>query len=273
MKSAFLRGLSILSLGAVCGYIVLAALPLLRGRTDTVPAESAAVRDLAPVWGVFLREELVLPASDCLIRQPEASRVSAGGDLGAGLTAPAAGIYTAYLDGYEHLTAPELTVQALRSLCADRRVAQLSPGKLITSSRFLFFALLENSDAERLHIGDTCTLECAYWGGVELTLEEKGDSWQDFTPLRFSGSSGMDTVLYLREVSGSLVLGEYAGLRLPDSAFLAPGEDAVEVLTLGEACQVPVEVLYDGDGYKLVESSLLWPGSEVIIHNKHFGGK
>ena len=66
MKSAFLRAAGILSLGAVCGYLILGALPLLRDRTETVRLEEVTVHDTVPVWGVFLRQELVLPALNCL---------------------------------------------------------------------------------------------------------------------------------------------------------------------------------------------------------------
>ena len=270
MKSVFLRAAGLLALCAVFGYIVLAALPLFRPRLETIRLERITVRDTVPVWGVFLREELVLPASDCLFRQPEASRISAGAELAPGLCSPSAGIYTAWLDGYEHLSAPALTVPALRALCGDRRMPLGSPGKLITSSRFDFYALAESAAAAGLTPGSRCTLECSYWGGVELQLIEIGESWQDFTPLHFSGSGDMDTVMYLRQVSGVLLLGEYTGLRLPDSALYTENDVLyTDVLTIGELQRTPVHVLYDAGDYKLVESASLWPGSEVILyHNK-----
>ncbi|MGI6028400.1 MAG: hypothetical protein ACOX81_03185 [Candidatus Heteroscillospira sp.] len=267
MKSAFLRLAGVLSLGAVCCYLALAALPLLSPRPETALLYTETVRPGAPVYGVFLRRELVLSAWDKPVLFPEGQRAFAGQELGQGLISPAAGIFTAYLDGYEHISAPgQLTVQGVRALCADRRPAVSSPGKLITSGEYSFWALIKTNDLRGLSPGDRCVLETSYWGGVELTLEEIGESWQDFSPLRFSGDSGMDTVLYLRRVSGSLVFGEYTGLHIPDRGVYSDGSDLYALaLSLGEVERVPLELIYQGDGYKLVTSELLWPGSEVIL--------
>ena len=260
MKSPFLRAAGILSLLAVSGYVALSALPLFLGRPETALLYYERVYDTVPVYGVFLRHELVLPASDELLCFDE------GEKLPAGTLTEKGGIFTRHLDGFEHLQPPALDTDSIRSLCADRREAVSSPGKIISGSAFSFYALMDAPSAKRLSIGQAVSLETDYWGGVELTLVEKGEQEGEFTPLLFQGSSGMDTVMYLRQVSGRLLLGSHTGLRAPERAV---GYDRdgpyVLSLSLGQTEKIPVAVAHDGEGYKLITSPRLYEGSEVII--------
>jgi hypothetical protein len=160
-------------------------------------------------------------------------------------------------------------VEAIRTLCADRREARSASGKLVTDSAYRFYAVLQTSDARRLRTGETYALECDYWDGVPLTLIELGPDWQDFTPALFRGDRAMDTVLYLRQVSGSLLLGTYTGLRVPHRALRTDGgQTYVETLLPGGPERAEVQTLYAGAGFDLITSPLLGPGSEVILENR-----
>ena len=164
MKSPFLRLASTLALLAVSAYVAFSALPLIQGPTETAILRYETVSETVPVYGVFLREERVLPSGSSYAG--EAQRVSAGDAF------PQSGIFTAYLDGFEHLSLPALTAEGIKTLCLDRRLPQSSPGKIITGSTYHFCAITETGHAETLSIGQTCTLETEYFGGIELRLAE-----------------------------------------------------------------------------------------------------
>lgn len=269
MRDRLLHAAVSLALCAIVCYIALAALPLLTPEYNTAVLKREGLSESVAVYGVFFREELVLPASDVFIERIEGERIAAGGDLAEGLKAPVGGIFTAHLDGFEHLSRPKsLDAQSILSLTGDRRIAVSSPGKLITGSQWSFYAVLETAEAQKLTPGTTCTLESEYWGGIELTVSELGEPWQDFTAAIFTGNSGMDTVMYLREISAELLLGEHSGLRIPLEALNSDENGYyVQVLTLGRLERAPVEVLYTGDSFILASSPMLWEGSEIILNN------
>ena len=77
----------------------------------------------------------------------------------------------------------------------------------------------------------------------------------------------MDTVMYLRDVSGQLLLNTVTGLRVPDSAIMRDAEGSyVSCLSLGRVQRAEIESVYDGEGFKLISSSQLYEGCEVIIN-------
>ena len=259
MKSPFLRAAGILSLLAVSGYVAFSALPLFLGQPETALLYTRTVEQSLPVYGVFLRSETVLPASPELLCFAEGERLSASALGGSG-------VFTRHVDGYEHLSGPALTPEGIKTLCTDRRMAMSSPGKIITSNEFEFYALTDS--AQSLSPGQIVQLETDFFGGIELTLAEKGQPEGEFTALRFYGSGNMDTVMYLRQVSGKLYLGSYTGLCAPERALRREKEQYfVTALTLGRQEEIPVSVLYDGEGFKLISSPLLHAGSEVIINS------
>ena len=260
MKSPFLRWAGIFSLLAVSGYVALSALPLFFGRPETALLYTRRIWDTAAVYGVFLRQELVLPQNaDC-------AAFSEGEKLPAGKCAPKGGIFTRSIDGFEHLELAELSTEGIKNLCLDRRAASLSPGKLITGWEYEFLAIAEAEKAQTLQPGDTAVLETEHFGGIELILEEKGSAAGDFIPLRFRGSRDMDTVMYLRQLQGQLRFGSHTGLCAPNEAIKQDENGYfVRLLSLGREEKVPVTVIYEGEGFKLIQSPLLCDGSELII--------
>ena len=114
-------------------------------------------------------------------------------------------------------------------------------------------------------------MESDYFPGIELQLTRVGESADGFTALLFEGDKNMDTVKYLRQVSGRLHLGSYTGFSIPDEAIFYQGaEPFVQLKSLGETENIPITVLFDGDGFKIAKSPLLFEGSALIINS---GGK
>lgn len=254
-----------LALVAISAYIILSLLPILKSGEPPFTVYYERVRDTAPVTGFFLREELVLSgAAPISAERYELSLLSTGEDLG-GIIAPKGGVFTAMLDGYEHSVLPvPLSPSQVLALSEDRRVPENAAGKLVTSSVWSFVAVLEAEVVAGLTLGGTYSLESDYWGGVSITLREIGETWQDFTAVRFEGSRDLDKTIYLRSLSARLVLGEYSGLHIPKTALYEDENGTfVSALTLGEAKRTGVQVLYNGDGFVLARSASLWDGSEI----------
>jgi hypothetical protein len=264
-RSALLRFASSAALMAVCCYIALSAAQLIERGGQSAVLYERSVRLTAPVYGVFLRSELPLPEPEGEVAAAEGERFSAHAEIAPGLYAPASGVYSAVCDGLETAVPPELSVDAILEFAEDAEPPGESGGRLITSPFWSFYAVVEAEAADMLSSG-SATLESEYFGGIELRLEETGRPERGFVPLRFSGS---DTdCMYLRSVSGELLLGEYEGLCAPAEA-LREDEDGyyVEVLSLGRYERCGVELIYEGDGWVLIASPELRAGLEIRREN------
>ncbi len=262
-RSALLRFARTAALMAVCCYIAVSAARLYERGGETAVLTERAVRLTAPVYGVFVRSELPLPAAEGEVAAAEGERFSARAEIAPGLYAPASGVYSAVCDGLETAAAPALSVDAILEFAEDAEPPAGSGGRIVTSPFWSFYAVVEEG---QLPLPDTAALESEYFAGIELRLEETGRPERGFVPLRFSGS---DTdCMYLRAVSGELLLGEYEGLCAPAEA-LRCDEDGyyVEVLSLGRYERCGVELIYEGDGWALIASPELRAGLEIRREN------
>ena len=92
------------------------------------------------------------------------------------LTAPKSGIYSAVVDGYETVLAPEsldtLTPSALSALTADSAVSS-NVGKLITSDRWYYAAALPDDDAAGVEEGQSVTLRFAKGAAAALPAHQR----------------------------------------------------------------------------------------------------
>ena len=130
------------------------------GRSAAVLREST-VRVSAPVYGVFVRSELLWP--DCGGGLDELQRVSAA------VGAPASGAFSHHTDGLEGAPAPGLEIEDIIEF-ADAAAPVPGAGRVITRSDWKFYAVAEAELVSALEPGDECTLESGYWSGMELTL-------------------------------------------------------------------------------------------------------
>ena len=224
------------------------------GRSAAVLREST-VRVSAPVYGVFVRSELLWP--DCGGGLDELQRVSAA------VGAPASGASSHDTDGLEGAPAPGLEIEDIIEF-ADAAAPVPGAGRVITRSDWEFYAVAEAELVSALEPGDECTLESGYWSGMELTLLEKGSPDGGMVPMRFSGS---DTrAVYMRGVSAELLLGEYTGLAVPAAAVRDDGDGPyVEALSLGRAEKTAVELLFTSNDTALISSPRLRAGVEVLL--------
>jgi len=221
------------------------------------------------------------------------------------VTAPESGLYSAVVDGYETVLRPEnlsaLMPSDLTALRADSTV-QSNVGKLILGKEWFFVAAVPAETAQRLEKleqrGEDLTLRFAK--GVERDLNVAIDSVSEEQNGRcvvvFRGDTYLPQLTLLRQQSAQIIYDAVEGIRVPKEALrvmtrTAEQEDGtvVESAATGvyaimglEARFKPVEVLYTGENYVLLESTArsdqenlrLRPGDEIILAAKElFDGK
>lgn len=206
--------------------------------------------------------------------------------------APAAGVYSAGVDGWEGVVTPAI----LDSLTADGLAALLkeshSPdpaavGKLVTDSTWYYAALLEGTDTG-LQAGRTYSLGFTgdYYGQIPMKLERVALEGEQTLAI-FSCRSHLADTAMLRIQAVNVVTQTLEGIRVPRKALRVEtqeetGEDGtvsqvnhyyVFTVVRSQAEQQEVEVLHTADTYYLVRpvdqtsAGRLRAGDEVILNS------
>ena len=198
---------------------------------------------------------------------------------GTAITAPEAGIYSAACDGYETVLTPEflkddLTPGKLNSVKAtDSDNANV--GKLIYGDTWYYAASITDAQAEQLDGRSTVTIRFAKGLNIDLrmTVDSISRSENGHRVLVLRSDKYIAQTTLMRHQAATLVLRTYEGLRLPSNALRVNDQGVTGVYcVLGVRAKFkPVKVVYQGDGYALVEaastaddSGMLRRGDEVI---------
>ena len=212
------------------------------------------------------------------------------------ITAPAAGLYSAVVDGYETVLTPEsladLPPPALESVKADESV-QSNVGKLVLGETWYYAAVLTAEEAEELEkAADAGELYLRFAQGVDtdlpVTLESIGPEENGQAVAILSGELYLSQLTLLREQSAQIIFSSVEGIRVPREAVrlvteTTENEDGTvtETTVTGVYCVSgreaefkPVEVLYSNENFALVEADIasnqellrLRPGDEVIVN-------
>lgn len=205
--------------------------------------------------------------------------------------APASGVFSGAVDGYESLITPDgldaLTVDSLDELISLRQPASTqAAGKVITDSTWYLAALFEGADTYNLREGRSYTISFShdYYGDVEMKLErlEKDGSR---TMAIFSSRTHLNQTTLLRVQTVDLVVDRLEGIRVPRKALRVETEEVttedgrtvsrnrygVYTVVGSQAEWQEVEVVYTGDTFYLVRpinpasSSRLRAGDLVIL--------
>lgn len=205
--------------------------------------------------------------------------------------APASGIFSGQVDGYEALVTPQgldsLTAQQLSEwLELDTAAAAGSIGKLITDSTWYFAALFP--DSEQLHLVEGAdyilSFSGDFYGSVSMELERL-EADQGQTLAIFSARSNLSDTSLLRVQRVSLVTDTVEGIRIPRRALRVETQEVeredgsvgqrnlyfVYTVVNRQAERKQVEVIYTGDTFYLVQpvdetaADRLRPGDEIIL--------
>ncbi len=216
------------------------------------------------------------------------------------ITAPASGLYSAVVDGYESVLTPEMLSSLTPSALSALRPAEVSSsgvGKLILGDTWYYAAAMPVSDAEKLKersdalqsAGKTLTLRFAKSVERDLPVSvlSLGEAENGRCVVVFQSRSYLAQLTLLRQQSAEVIWDSAEGIRVPKEALRVDTQtteqedgQSTETRTTGVYCVVgmearfkPVEVLYNGSSFLLVraaapedrENLRLRPGDEVII--------
>lgn len=216
------------------------------------------------------------------------------------ITAPQSGLYSAVVDGYETVLTPEglesLTPSRLAALTpAEVASSTAGAGKLVLGDNWYYAATLTKSQAQTLT--ESGGLKLRFAKGVSRDLNVDlifvSEPENGRVVAVFQGDAYLTELTLLRQQSAEVICQTTQGIRVPIEAVrvrerTVTDEDGVEttVSEIGVYCIIglearfkPVEVLYSGEDFALVRSTLdsaeevtntqeqirLREGDEVII--------
>ncbi len=208
-------------------------------------------------------------------------------------------LYSAVVDGYENILTPEsletLTPRTLAALEPDESLRSNRVGKLVLGDTWYYVTALEESEAQTLQESGRLKLRFAKGVGRDLSvkLTHISEAEGGRVVAVFQGDTYLSELTLLRQQSAEVIRQTTTGIRVPKEALrvrerTVTDEDGNEsvVSETGVYCMVgmkarfkPVDVLYSGDDFALVRSTLdtaeevsktqeqirLRAGDEVII--------
>ena len=194
---------------------------------------------------------------------------------GSRVTTDRSGTFSALADGYEAVLTPagleELTLEQLRAL-QPQAVPEGAVGKMIYGSTWYYAAAMEAAAAEKLSVGDRVSLR--FMSGldreIEMTVERVGDESQGERLVVLSSERYLSLTTLLRHQNAQVIFHSYTGIRVPKVAvrvvtetLAAEDGSQTEVTSTAVYCRMgrtarlkPVQVLYQGEDYYLVQPDL-----------------
>ncbi len=205
------------------------------------------------------------------------------------VSAPVAGTFSAAVDGYETVLTLEaladLTPAGLRTLADSQTAVSGALGKVITSTKWYYAAIVPEDVSEYISSGDTVTVNFdGSAGAQEMQVQSISAPDENGEVLAvFSSDRALAETTLLREQNVEVAYATHEGLRIPAHALRADQETGalgVYRLSGAQAEWVEVELLYSGRDYYLVRSvqredasqleqaQVLREGDEIIVRGK-----
>ena len=212
-----------------------------------------------------------------LERELDKLRSSADSDTRT-LSAETGGVFSTMVDGYEVLSPDDLTdltPSRLNDLLSrDPDTPAAAYGKLVSSFRWYFAAVMSEEDAARLETGRTATLNFGrYYGAdvyakiVSISAPEDGSA-----AVVFRCDTALADTLAMRRVSADVVFAEYSGIRVPVQSLQTDPETGAEYVWCITAMQLErkdVSVLYRDEDIAVIArsgtSDALREGNTVVV--------
>lgn len=186
------------------------------------------------------------------------------------VSAPAPGIYSGQVDGFESLLTPEnvkdLTVSQLDKLKTRPAEETESIGKLITDSRWYFIAPLTEEQAGRLMEGKQVLVRFSrdFTGEVSMLVEQIGSPENGRVAVVFSSTRFLSEITLLRRQTVEIVFDSVTGLRVPKAAL------RVEEATLTDQ-ETGEEKTYQQPGvYAVVGMQAEWKPLTILAEEEDF---
>ena len=212
------------------------------------------------------------------------------------ITAPAAGLFSSLVDGYETVLTPAaletMTAAEYRSL---QSTTASGSGKMVYGTQWYFATLMRESDMGKMDEGDEVTLR--FQSGLDrdmtMTVQRIGDEDNGQRLVVLTSREYLNLTTLLRQQNAQIIFDSFSGIRVPRSAvriewsevldendqpvLQADGTPRKEQITCvytlwgTNARKKPVEILWQEDEYMIVapadgasNNRRLRSGDEVI---------
>ena len=201
--------------------------------------------------------------------------------------APFSGTFSHVVDGFEHIEPRALnniTPEGLEELFS-LPLNTSGVGKLVTSFRWYFAAVMDSEEARHLQEGRQATLQFsgAFHSDKNMMVENISRSNNDgLSVVVFSSDRGLHEITHLRQLTAQIVYTSITGIRVPKEAIHLDDDGTTLFIFLQtgvRAERVNVEILREYDDVYLVRDgavtgSPLRTGSTIIVRaNNLYHGK
>ena len=185
---------------------------------------------------------------------------AAAGQVIGTVNAPCSGYFISSVDGYEGTLSPDniesLTPEAFAKIEKDNTVTDDAfVGKVVSDMQWYIAAEISFADALLLSQGSTIMLEipAATVEELPVTVAHINKSAKGDTAVVVFQCGYMNTELSkLRSPAFQIILERYDGLRVSDQAIRVEDGKRGVYIFIGSAVKfVPVDILYNGNGYKV----------------------
>lgn len=261
---------------------------LAAGRLDTVESRGGELRALVMKRDYTYSGDDLDGQLESLRQELKELRRQAAGTTRR-ISAPASGLYSAVVDGYETVLTPESVLEMSPSQLSAVQpdgAAGSHVGKLILGDSWYYAASLRAGEIKDLREAGSISLRFSKDVARDLDVTIQSVSWEENgrSVVVFQGKYDLAQLTLLRQQTAEIILNTMSGIRVPqESLRVVPqavtGEDGEEreVQTTGVYCVVgvkaifkPVKVLYSGEGFALVQPAgaakrILRSGDEVIV--------
>ena len=191
------------------------------------------------------------------------------------LTASKSGIYSAYIDGFEDITAEQLEdigPTELENLFSEPiETDSQNLGKLVTDISWYYAAVMDEDDTSKLEVGKSYNLEFSktFNGTIKMKVKSIGMASDGRCVVVFVSDRNLNETIATRELTADLVFSFTTGIRIPQKAVHTDdetGQQFVYIISGVQAQRVDITILTEYDEYYLVESiGNLRDGMEVIV--------
>ena len=194
------------------------------------------------------------------------------------LSAEIGGVFSTMVDGFEMLSSADLeglTPSGLEALTdREAQIPANAYGKLVSSFRWYFAAVMSETDAENLKVGRTATLNFGRYYGADIRAKVSSISAPEngSVAVVFRCDTALSDTLAMRSVSADVVYEEYSGIRVPADALRYDEEtetDFVWCITAMQLERKTVTVLYRDEDFAVIArsaaSDALRDGNTVVV--------
>lgn len=222
-------------------------------------------------------EEYTEADLDALYRELLSLETSSSSDSTV-LLSEESGVFSRSVDGYEHLSLLNLaglSPASLQRLAASgRAVSENAYGKLVTSHKWYFAAVMSEADAKGLSVGSLAQLDFGryYGSGVLADIRYISSVQNGEVAVIFECSTALSELLSIREASANVVFEQYEGIRVPTAAIYTDGETGATFVWAVTAMRLErkdVTVKYLEENFCIVEGgsdeSALRVGDTVVV--------